>query len=467
MYVNIQNRDSRHTHKYCNFATWELRRLASYRSTETRFESLESRPSDIMDVDTNGDNTATPPVADWQGRWNHLSKVFERRGPFNNSENFQASPDLLPFFRETLRVLVVGAGGLGCELLKNLALMGVKNIEVIDMDTIDVSNLNRQFLFRPHDVGRYGNLEIKLLERSLRKDKFITTSRMTHVLASSFKAEVAARFINKRIPGTKVVAHNCPIQDMDEDFYRGFHIIVCGLDSIVARRWINSMVHSLLEYDDDGDVVKTSVKPIIDGGTEGFKGNARVIMPGETACIECTLDLYPPQVNFPLCTIAHTPRMPEHCIEYVRVLLWSKENPFGGGGGEAAAIDGDDPQHVTWIMERAQERAATYGIAGVTYRLTQGVIKHIIPAVASTNAIIAAACALEVVKVATACADPLKNYLYFEDTDGIYTFSYEQTRKENCLVCNRGVTDLEIKSDSKLQELLELLVEKFQVRRDT
>ena len=43
--------------------------------------------------------------------------------------------------------------------------------------------------------------------------------------------------------------------------------------------------------------------------------------------------------------------MPEHCIEYVRVLLWSKENPFGG---EGTAIDGDDPQHITWIMEKAQ-----------------------------------------------------------------------------------------------------------------
>ena len=111
-----------------------------------------------------------------------------------------------------------------------------------------------------------------------------------------------------------------------------------------------------------------------------------------------------------------------------------------------------------------QERATSYGIAGVTYRLTQGVIKHIIPAVASTNAVVAAACALEVVKVMTACAEPLKNYIYFEDTDGIYTFSYEQTRKENCLVCNRGVTKLEVGSgEVKLQDLLDLLVEKFQV----
>ena len=75
-------------------------------------------------------------------------------------------------------------------------------------------------------------------------------------------------------------------------------------------------------------------------------------------------------MNFPICTIAHTPRLPEHCIEYVKLLLWPQENPFGDGIG----IDGDDPQHIKWILEKAQARANEFKIVGVTYRLTQGLL---------------------------------------------------------------------------------------------
>ena len=188
------------------------------------------------------------PSPDWAGRWSHLSKILERSGPLT-PPSFSPSPDLLPILLEHVKVLVIGAGGLGCELLKNLALMGFRNITVIDMDTIDLSNLNRQFLFRQRDVGKS-------------------------------KAEVAAEFINNRIPGCRVTPHNAKIQDFDEGFYRGFHLVVCGLDSIVARRWMSGMLVSLLEYDEDtGELDESTMIPLVDGGTEGFKVQYYIIEP--------------------------------------------------------------------------------------------------------------------------------------------------------------------------------------------
>ena len=88
-----------------------------------------------------------------------------------------------------------------------------------------------------------------------------------------------------------------------------------------------------------------------------------------------------------MCTIASKPRLPQHCIEYVRLLLWPKEKPFGGEVAnlpfsvvdtatliEDVSIDGDNPDHIMWIFKKSQDRAAEYGIQGVTYRLTQGTL---------------------------------------------------------------------------------------------
>uniref|UniRef100_A0A674CRF1 NEDD8-activating enzyme E1 catalytic subunit n=1 Tax=Salmo trutta TaxID=8032 RepID=A0A674CRF1_SALTR len=338
---------------------------------------------------------------DWDGRWNHVKKFLERPGPFTHPD-FEPSIESLGFLLETCKILAIGAGGLGCELLKNLALSGFRHIHVVDMDTIDISNLNRQFLFRTKDVGRP-------------------------------KADVAADFVNNRIPGCKVVPY--PLQ------------LTCRIPeySIIARRWMNGMLISLLSYK-DGVLDPSSIIPLIDGGTEGFKGNARVILPGMTACIDCTLALYPPQINFPMCTIASMPRLPEHCVEYVRMLQWPKDEPFGEGVG----LDGDNPEHIQWVFQRAHERAADYSITGVTYRLTQGEEPHTVTT---------SACSTEVFKMASSAYIPLNNYLVFNDVDGLYTYTFEAERKENCPACSQVPQDLQFPPSAKLQEVLEYLTE--------
>ncbi|KAH7639553.1 ubiquitin-like activating enzyme 3 [Dermatophagoides farinae] len=364
-------------------------------------------------------------------QWNHLNKVLSRTGPFVQA-GFDVTAGLTVL--QEAKILVVGAGGLGCEMLKDLAMMGFVDIHVIDCDTIEISNLNRQFLFRTKDVGRS-------------------------------KAVVAAEFINKRVAGCNVTAHFCKIEDKDPEFYYQFNVIVSGLDAIGPRRWLNTMLFGLLQPSSEMNPAEMiNIIPLVDGGTEGFKGNLRVIIPSHAdyPCVECMLDLYPPQITYPLCTLTHRPRLPEHCIEYVKLIQWNRDNPFG-----EVELDGDDPTHLQWVYERAMERATEFGIESVTYRLTQGVVKHIIPAVASTNATIAAACCTEVFKLMTAAAPFLNNYLVLNNSDGIYTYTYAAERKRDCKIC--GTLPIPLKISSKklsLNDLIDQLVSDYQMAKE-
>lgn len=111
------------------------------------------------------------------------------------------------------------------------------------------------------------------------------------------------------------------------------------------------------------------------------------------------------------------------------------------------------------MYEKAQERANTFSITGLSYRLVQGVLKHIIPAVASTNAIVAASCVTEVFKIATSCYQYYNNSLLFNDIDGIYTYIFEAEKMENCLNCSnvpRTVT-FESADSVTLEQLIEFL----------
>jgi len=255
----------------------------------------------------------------------------------------------------------------------------------------------------------------------------------------------------ERVSGVNIVPHFCRIEDKDMEFYNDFNIIVLGLDSIEARSYINSVACSFLEYDPDDNPIPETIKPMVDGGTEGFKGHARVIMPGTTPCFECNIWLFPPQVKFPLCTLAETPRTPAHCIEYAHLIKWDEVH-------SGKTFDPDDPEHMQWVYSEALKRAELFGINGVNYSLTQGVVKNIIPAIASTNAIVSAACALEALKLVSGCSKTMSNYLTYNGLDGTHIKVTDFVRDKDCLVCGPG-TLIELDSLVTLSQFMELLGE--------
>lgn len=177
------------------------------------------------------------------------------------------------------KCLLVGAGGIGSELLKDLVLMEVGEIHVVDLDTIDLSNLNRQFLFRQKDI---------------KKPK------------SAIAVNAVQSFSN-----SKLVPYQDNIMDTNVfplHWFQQFDIIFNALDNLAARRYVNKMTQFL------------SI-PLLESGTSGFDGYIQPIIPGKTECFDCTKKETPK--TFPVCTIRSTPSLPVHCI------VWAKNFLFG------------------------------------------------------------------------------------------------------------------------------------------
>jgi len=110
-----------------------------------------------------------------------------------------------------------------------------------------------------------------------------------------------------------------------------------------------------------------------------------------------------------------------------------------------------------WIYEKALERATKYNIAGVTYMLTMGVVKNIIPAVASTNAIISAVCVLEAVKILTFCSQTLNTYMMYMGSEGLYSHTFVYERKQDCPVSSSKVRTVSVLPTTTLNQLIQQL----------
>jgi ubiquitin-like 1-activating enzyme E1 B len=182
-------------------------------------------------------------------------------------------------------VLVVGAGGIGCELIKNLVLMGFEKVTMIDLDTIDYSNLNRQFLFRSQHVGRSKAEVAREAVLEFPHDPLEIDAERGNIKSTKYSLE----------------------------FFQEFSIVLNALDNVDARRHVNR-------------VCLAAGVPLIESGTEGYLGQVRAILKGRTQCYECNPP--PPKKTYPVCTIRNHPDKPEHCIAWAKELLFKKI--FGG-----------------------------------------------------------------------------------------------------------------------------------------
>ncbi|KAK0567314.1 E1 ubiquitin-activating protein uba2 [Tilletia horrida] len=219
---------------------------------------------------------------------------------------------------QTARLLVVGAGGIGCELLKNLVLAGFSNIEIIDLDTIDLSNLNRQFLFQKQHIKQ----------------------------PKSLVARATALLFN---PHVSITAHHANIKEtrFGPSYFRQFDAVLNALDNIDARRWVNRMC------------VATGV-PLVESGTTGFRGQVQPINPGETECYDCQEKETPK--TFPVCTIRSTPSTPIHCIVWAKswlfVQLFGADDETEDEELDKALEQGENKEEIAALRKEAAEMRA-------------------------------------------------------------------------------------------------------------
>jgi molybdopterin/thiamine biosynthesis adenylyltransferase/DNA-binding transcriptional regulator YhcF (GntR family) len=148
---------------------------------------------------------------------------------------------------EEARIMVVGAGALGNEVIQNLALMGVGHLFILDFDTIEAANLSRSPLFREGDGGRQ-------------------------------KAEVAAARVKELNPAVQVqYMHGDVTTQLGLGVIRRMDVVIGCLDNREARLAVNRFCYWMN-------------KPWVDGAIQELLGLVRVFIPGQGACFECTLN---------------------------------------------------------------------------------------------------------------------------------------------------------------------------------
>ena len=182
------------------------------------------------------------------------------------------------------REFLVGSGAIGCEMLKNWSMMGLGTgpqgqIFVTDLDTIEKSNLNRQFLFRTKDVGKF---------------KSDTAAEAVVDMNPELKGKITT-FQHRVGPETDNV--------YDRSFFDGLDGVTNALDNVAARHYMDSRCVLFR-------------KPLLESGTLGTKANTQVVVPDLTESYSSSQD--PPEKSIPVCTLKNFPNQIEHTIQWAR-----------------------------------------------------------------------------------------------------------------------------------------------------
>ncbi|KAG1767089.1 hypothetical protein EDD22DRAFT_978259 [Suillus occidentalis] len=220
-------------------------------------------------------------------------------------------PELCERLSET-KVLLVGAGGIGCELLKNIVLTGFGHITLLDLDTIDLSNLNRQFLFKKKDIKHS-------------------------------KAMVAAQTAGAFNPNINIHPIHANIKEaqFDIEWFSGFDIVLNALDNLDARRHVNKMCMA-------------AGVPLVESGTAGYLGQVQPLLKDRTECFDCVPK--PTPTTFPVCTIRSTPSQPIHCIVWAKSYLLPQlfgEDEDGTDELDEAEKQGENAEEIAALRKEA------------------------------------------------------------------------------------------------------------------
>jgi len=264
----------------------ELIKAASGKYTPIEQFMYIDRLELLIDIECNKNKS----IYDKENMGNFLKMID---GILNKIDEYEKSDEIDRYLGQTnlfgteindkfskMTMFIVGSGAIGCEHLKHFAMMGVGNIIITDMDTIEKSNLNRQFLFRNENIGQ-------------------------------LKSECAANSIKKMNPTINIIAQSNKVCSDTEhiynkEFFTGIDVVVNALDNVEARLYVDYKC-------------VTHKKHLIESGTMGTKGNVQIIVPHVTESYGSTRD--PPEDSIPICVIKNFPNNISHCVHWGRDIF--------------------------------------------------------------------------------------------------------------------------------------------------